>query len=301
MFLNILLDTFIVFLIFFIIVLVSPFSFILQYNRDSGEESALARMYWLHPWVLCGLFDLKKKLLDIRLFGRFIIYSKDVDKKQNDGAAEVGENVPAGPLHAEADSPRKETHTDAVYETAGSAHRTEHVHSESRGPGKPGVAPFGEDRKKKEGPIAKLRSMREKIKNSSLQKVLFFLRQEAWRHKILSWLVRTISPFSHLFTMHRLMVHVRAGLLEPSTTGKLYGYWMGISHALMLDTKGKREMVFEPVFNKDCLEVDGNLCIRTSLLRFMVPVVIMVVTFPYFSTFRVWYASRKIGQKEKLA
>ena len=59
-----------------------PFFVCVQFKRVSSLESALVKMHWLHPWVLCGFLDLKKKFLDIRLFGRFVVYSRHLDKEQ---------------------------------------------------------------------------------------------------------------------------------------------------------------------------------------------------------------------------
>jgi hypothetical protein len=74
---------------------------------------------------------------------------------------------------------------------------------------------------------------------------------------------------------------------------------MGISHALSIDKVKKRELVFEPAFNEECLEVEALLQVKTSLLRFMIPVIIMLVTFPYLSTFIVWRASKKNAGRDK--
>ena len=64
MFVNVLLGAIIVFLMFFIAVLISPFSFLLHVKRVSSLESALVTMYWLHPWILGGFLDLKRKFLE---------------------------------------------------------------------------------------------------------------------------------------------------------------------------------------------------------------------------------------------
>lgn len=299
MFVNVLLGTIIVFLMFFIAVLISPFSFLLYAKRVSSLETALVTMYWLHPWILGGFLDLKRKVIDIQLFGRFVVYSRYFDKGQNWAGPERGEKAPARPFRREEVSARHETGEDADHGTARSDTEAGNLHSQGPGPGKLEAAPAEQEKKKKEGPIAKLRLLREKFRNSSLRKALFFFYQESWRRKILVWLGRAISPLFRLFVLYRINIYVRASLPEPSATGKLYGYWTGISHALMLGKRKQREIVFEPAFNEDCLEVEAHLGIRTSLLRLLAPAVILIVTFPYFSTFRVWRVSRKNAGRDK--
>ena len=285
----------------FIIILVSPFSLLFHGSYVSALESAWIKMSWLHPWVLRGYIEFKKKVLDIRLFNRFVVYSRSFAKEPNGLVPEREEKPPAEFLNGEAVSPQKATDARTVHETEGAARQAGQFHALDPDQGKTDAAPTGEEKKKKEGPIGKLRSVREKFRGSSLRKALFFLRQEPWRHKIRRWLGRTISPLFHLFAVRHLRIHVRASLPEPSATGKLYGYWTGISHALMNDGTKNNEIVFEPVFNQECLEVEASLQIQTSLLRFMAPVVILVVTFPYISTIRVWLAIRKTARKEKSA
>ncbi len=298
MFVNVLLGAIIVFLILFIAVLISPFSFVVQVKRVSSLESALVTMYWLHPWILGGFLDLKRKVIDIRLFGRFVVYSRHLDKEQNGPGPERDEKAPQAPFRGKEVSARHETGDDADYGAARRDTKAGNLHSQGPGPGKPEATQAEEEKKEKEGPIAKLRLLREKFRNSSLRKALFFFYQESWRHKILGWLGRAISPLFRLFVLRRLNIHIRANLPEPSATGKLYGYWAGISHALMLGKRKQREIVFEPAFNEDCLEVEARLGIRTSLLRLLAPAVILIATFPYFSTFRVWRAGRKTTLKE---
>jgi hypothetical protein len=303
MVLSILLGAVALFFIGLIIILISPFSFLFHCNYVSALESAWVKMSWLHPWVLCGYIEFKKKVLDIRLFNRFVVYSRSFNKEQDGPGPEGNDNasaeVPAEAFHEEAVSLKKATDASAIIETEAAEPQAEHLHSPSPNHEESGAAPFQEEKKKKEGPFSRLRSIREKFRNSSAGKVLFFLRQETWRHKIFRWLGRTISSLFRLFILHRIRIHVRASLEEPSATGKLYGYWMGISHALSIDKVKKRELVFEPAFNEECLEVEALLQVKTSLLRFMIPVIIMLVTFPYLSTFIVWRASKKNAGRDK--
>lgn len=299
MLLHILLGAFIVFLFICITLLVAPFSFLLHLKRVSRLESARAELFWLHPWVLSGTFDLRNKTIDIRIFGRGFVRPGTGERKAPDRASGSKIDVPAIPLHREAGSLRHEPDEDSAYETAKSGYRAEQRSSPGPGPEEPNAVPVDHPEKKKEGFFARLRLMREKIRNSPLQKVLFFLRQEKWRHKILSWLARTVSPLFHLLVLHRLSVRARVGIPEPSVTGRLYGYWAGISHALTTGIRSRSDIVFEPVFDRECLEIEANLSIRTSLFRAMAPVVVMILTFPYFSTFMVWRASRKMGFKGK--
>jgi hypothetical protein len=301
MVLSILLGAVVAILVGFFIILISPFSFLFQCNYISKLESASVRMFWLHPWVLYGSIEFKKNLLDIRLFNRFIVYSRSFTEEPGGTRPEREENPSAAPLKGETASPKKTTDARTVHETESTAQQTEHLLSPSPDHEKSGVAQPEEDEKKKEGLIAKLHSVRERYKNGSLRKALFFLRQESWRYKILRWLGQSLFSFFHIFVIHHIKMYVRASLPEPSATGKLYGYWTGISHALMNEKIKKHEIVFEPAFNEECLKVEASLRIQTSLLRFMVPVVIMVMTFPYFSTVRVWLACGKNTRKEKSA
>jgi hypothetical protein len=274
---SILLGAFVVLIISFIIALISPFSFLFRFKRVKALEFGRVKMYWFHPWVLYGLYDFKTHFLDIRLFKFFIVYSQSVNTQQNGGDHGREDGAAVGGFV------RTETDTGTVYEAPGGIQ-----YPQGPEPEKPDIVNAVGEKTKKEGPVARLRSMQERFGYSSLRKALFFLCRESWRHKIGRWLGRTVSPLFHLFVIHRIRIHVRAGFMEPSVTGKIYGYWMGVSHALRNRKMKKNKMVFEPAFNNECLEIEALLHVRTSLLRFMIPVVIMVVTFPYFSTFKAW-------------
>jgi len=174
MVLSILLGIVALFLIGFIIILISPFSFLLHCNYVSALESAGVKMSWLHPWVLCGYIEFKKKVLDIRLFNRFVVYSRSFNKEQDGPGPEGKENataeVPAEAFH-EAVFPEKTTDTQTIHETEGETQHAQQLPLPGLDQGKPDAAPIGEEKKKKEGPFSRLRSIREKFRNSSAGKV----------------------------------------------------------------------------------------------------------------------------------
>jgi hypothetical protein len=99
--------------------------------------------------------------------------------------------------------------------------------------------------------------------------------------------------------MHGMRIYVRAGLDDPSETGKYFGYWQGISHAFLIDNNKKFDVTFIPVFTEACFEMDAQLCIRSSLLQLLKPAVVVVATFPYVSTFMVWYSFKRLEKKRR--
>jgi len=81
MVLSILLGIVALFLIGFIIILISPFSFystvtmFRRWNRP-GKNVLVA------PVGIVRLYEFKKKVLDIRLFNRFVVYSRSLTKNR---------------------------------------------------------------------------------------------------------------------------------------------------------------------------------------------------------------------------
>lgn len=134
------------------------------------------------------------------------------------------------------------------------------------------------------GLIGRLRDWIERVK---AHPAVFFLRQHSWRSKVLRWLTHSLVRFFRIVGLDHLFVRVRANLEDPALTGQVYGYVVGLRRAL----SGGRTNVsvrFEPVFDRECLEGEGSVGLRTSLLRLLAPVIAAVLTFPYVSTFLVW-------------
>ena len=137
--------------------------------------------------------------------------------------------------------------------------------------------------------MARARKWIAKLKNN---RVVFLLWQRSWRAKILRWFTRSLVRFFRIAGLDHLAVRIRANLENPALTGKAFGYVEGLRRAL----SGGRSNVsvrFEPVFDRECMEGEGSVGLRTSIVRLLAPVIVAVFTFPYVSTFLVWRRLKK--------
>ena len=124
---------------------------------------------------------------------------------------------------------------------------------------------------------------------------MVFWKDSSWRAKIVRWLRRSLPRFFHLLSIRDLSLQVRLGLSDPGETGALYGYFLGASGALADQRNKNRRLVFDPVFERECLEAEGGLRISTSLFRLCIPLIFALLTFPYLHTFLLFRRARRMG------
>jgi hypothetical protein len=165
----------------------------------------------------------------------------------------------------------------------------------------PTAEPYGEEPSKietinidrKKSLLQRISGIAGRIKGLTSSRAVYFLRQHSLMLKLLRWTRRWLACMLQLFKVRSFSCAIRAGLGEPSETGRLFGYWKGLENALSLGAHKHRRLVIEPAFNEECFEFQGALSLQTSLMRFAALAFVMIATFPYFSTLVVWRKSRK--------
>lgn len=166
-----------------------------------------------------------------------------------------------------------------------------------------------EDASEKEDERTKVKDIDDKCEKPSQKgffqkirenRVLFVLRQERWREKILSWFGRIIRSLLGIIKFENCAVHLRAGGEDHAVTGMIHGCVAGIKHALLMKRGEGMFIEFEPLFNSGLVfEFRGSLRIRTSIARLIYPAAVALVTFPYISSFILWMRVRKMGKKKE--
>jgi hypothetical protein len=270
----------VLFIIVMLCVLVGPIIISCEGAWTASVSSLSLEFFWLHPLALRGAIDIKGKKVDLRLLGRFSVSSFTGRKKKKPRSGPGAEKAAAAPAY---EAHREEGHS--FTEEKGPAQR------ESRQQATPRDARLGPLKRLRERFKNRARGRVEKMRIAS-QRAVFFLRQRALLGKLLRWVWRGLVSLLDLCRVGSYTVHARVGFSDPSETGKLFGYWMGVKNALSFDIGKKHQMFLEPIFNEECFEIQGVISLRTSLARFIAPALVLAITFPYFTTFKVWRAYR---------
>ncbi len=136
----------------------------------------------------------------------------------------------------------------------------------------------GKKRKRKE-----FEGKREsRLQRLSRNPVLFFLKNGAWRGKIIRWILRVLSSLFRIIRFDRFGLALRAGVENPMIVGTVFGF-----HRAFISTLPERErsaVLFEPVFMENRLEGSFHFRTVTSLFRLMLPALVALFTFPLFHT-----------------
>jgi hypothetical protein len=126
---------------------------------------------------------------------------------------------------------------------------------------------------------------------------LFFLRNTAWRNKIVRWTVRSVRTLFRIVKFDRFRLAIRAGVEDPMVTGTIAGLHQAAVYGLTM--KKPYAISFEPVFMTDCFSCSGGLRLGTSLGRLLLPVVVAIATFPTLHTLWLVWRWYRMEQKRK--
>jgi hypothetical protein len=258
-------------------------------GQARGSELLLS---WLHPSVLRCVFDGKKRSFSIIALGRFRVFSPEEDREQKTAPAPgtggadrlpddepvMGKSTPPGG--------REKTH-DHV--SKGPPPKQEKSHQKQR------RELVDKDKKEKDDAGPGLFGF---WKRPAVRRVMVFLRDAWWRNKIIRWLRASVIRFFHIVSVTQFRLHVRLGLGDPAALGRAFGYYIAVKNALT-DTGARarnscKEILFEPVFDREIAEADARIEISSSVARLCLPVVLAAVTFPYFHTLILYLRARRL-------
>jgi hypothetical protein len=271
-----------------IVVLVAPFTAVLKFLYSDEKKTFSASFSWLHPWVVNGEIDIEQQKVNL-CFLNFIRIKQGLgfDEEEDDQS-----NVQADIPHDSANetAPKAPTFDSDEKTTASADVERQSRHDSSRTQEKPFEQRTA---RQKTSSITRLRNVWNRLKNIVEHPVVFFMHQKIWRQAMFRWLFLIAKVPAKLWPDIRLQLHVEAHIQDPATTGKVYGYWMALSHAFSLQTSRRIAVVFVPIFDRELFEAHGTIRIQTSLLRLPGPLILVCLRFPFFTTVRVWFAAKK--------
>jgi len=146
-----------------------------------------------------------------------------------------------------------------------------------------------------------VRRFREFIEGKFVRTAMFYLCQYRWYVAMVAWALRRMRAALRLVSLRFCIVDVRAGMDDPAATGRIFGAWMGFKYGLPITDTPNRRLSLTPVFDRQCFEIIGSVCLQTSLARFVWLAIGSLVAFPYVTTFMVWRKYRKVLGAVKVA
>jgi Protein of unknown function (DUF2953) len=270
-------------------------------SYTESEHDAAFYLSWFHPSVLRCDVNGQKRTFSIIALGRYRLFSSTQDEtpkkapdKGNGGADQVPRQEPV----VEKSAPFDEREKSYGHSSAGPIPRQEKPREEPR-------AETVDKEKAKEKKLDDESGRRRKgvfgfLKEPAVLRVKIFLLNARWRRRILGWLRASAVRFFHIVSVSCFKIHVKLGLGDPSQTGKAFGYYIAAKYAFAgTGRNSRKEILFEPVFDREITEADGRIEISSSIARLCLPVVLAVLTFPYVHTLILLLRARKIRTDKK--
>jgi hypothetical protein len=110
--------------------------------------------------------------------------------------------------------------------------------------------------------------------------------------KMFRWCWRTLPLCFHVVQFDHFLLHAKAGVGDPAETGKIYGWYSALRNVLLMRQRNI-DVQFEPYFSGEALEIEGNIGLKTSIIRIGIPLTVALMTFPYLSVFTIWRRIKK--------
>jgi hypothetical protein len=271
---------------------------------ESGHHAAFY-LSWFHPSVFRCDINGQDRTYSIVAFGRFRLFSSVSDaaseKVSGDGEGGVGQHPRETPVVEKSapldDREKPHGHSGA----AGSTPRQEKPREEPRAETVDKEKAEAKEKKVDDESDSRRKGMFGFLKEPAVLRVKIFLLNTRWRRRILGWLRASVLRFFHIVSVSFFRLHVRLGLDDPSQTGKAFGYYIAARHALAGAGNSRKEILFEPVFDREIAEADGRIEISSSIARLCLPVVLAVLTFPHVHTLILLLRARKIRTDKKMS
>ncbi|MCX7726610.1 MAG: hypothetical protein N2053_07150 [Chitinispirillaceae bacterium] len=140
---------------------------------------------------------------------------------------------------------------------------------------------------KKEATNEDVKNKAEKKKDNRLKIIFSLFSNNKWRKKIFCWIKRVLFSLRKLVKFENFYLSICAGVEDPA----IVGFLSGIHHLLRgitLINERNNQIEFFPVFMKNHFEFISTISVKTSLLRIILPFVLLFLTFPYIDTFFLW-------------
>jgi hypothetical protein len=280
------------------VLLFAPIKLSCSGSYTGSARQAAFYLFWLHPGVLRCDFNGKKRSISIMVLGRYRLFSSEEDQAPEaapapgtGGADQFAHEKPVIERPAPPDGNEKS------YD-----HRSSGPAPKQKKSKKPPEGSVDKQKKEKANDDSgrETKGLFGFLQDPVVRRVKVFLVDAKWRYKIFRWLRTSVVRFFHIVSVPCFRLHVKLGLSDPSDAGRAFGYYIALKSVIM-DTgvnagrlRHQRELVFEPVFNRELIEADGRVEISSSIARLCLPVVLAVVTFPFLHTFILYWRARKI-------
>ena len=271
-----------------IVVLAAPFTAVLKFLYSDEKKTFSASFSWLHPLVVNGEIDIEQQKVNLRFLNYFRMQQSLGFDEEEDEPPNVQTDIPRSRSD---DGAHTTTAFDTTEQTTASIDVSQQLRHEAAGTQKESFKQ--RTTRQRTSSIIRLRNVWNRLKNIAEHPIIFFMHQKIWRQAMFRWLLLIVRIPAKLWPDITLQLHVEAHIQDPATTGKVYGYWMALSHAFSLRTSRRIAVVFVPIFDRELFEAHGTIRIRTSLLRLPGPLILVCLRFPLLTTLRVWFAAKK--------
>lgn len=258
-----------------LVVLLTPFRFLTEFAVSSNARTGRFLLSWIHPRILGMHYDFAHDLVELTIFGRRVktfAWKTDVQEKTGkraDTGTAKKEPVPQGPAQRAA-KPAAPAASPSM---------------------KPSSSTTGNDQAASPGPTTRSRFAQFRDRMLSHGRKLRATWRILQRHHLASksfrWSMRLLSASLRVVRFDHVRINVKAGMEDPAELGKIYG-WYTAGIALLAGNRKNVTLRFEPQFMQRRLAFDGSVGLRTSAARVLMPVLVALITFPWFRAFFAW-------------
>jgi hypothetical protein len=268
-----------------LVVIASPIRLSLKavYGEDGRNTELRAAIHCLHPLILKAEYSSTEERVRLFIFG---FEKKHGVKKDGQGDTDI--NTDSINSINNADSTGTDNiNTDGIYTDDAN---TDGMNTNSVNTDAPNTD--GIDTKNINTPGSKenngslISKIMSKINDIKRHKVYKITGNRPLREKLLRRLKRSLIRVTRVISIEKLKLHVRAGLRDPATLGKMYGYFAAANSALALQ-RCRVDLSMTPVFTQKCLYIDSELKIRTTLSVILWQLTAIAAIFPYWEVRKI--------------
>lgn len=283
---------------------------------DHTQPAAQLQLSWLHRHVLRFTLELLEQQLTVHIlhFKKAISPSStdtltpepSTPPTQSEPAPSINPTAPAPPLAQSpsdtAQQPLTLSTAEQEYEILNSGEQPKHLASPKHtapatAPDNASTANSAHSSEKAQPPPAselppaapeKKRGLLLRLRRN---RALYLVRQHRLRRKLLRWGGRVMRSFLHLVVIEKLQLRVRADLGDAAVNGMVAGSVDAIGRMMHSGSKVNVAIRFEPCFCGEALECEGEVALRSSVLRLIMPLLVALFTLPVVYGAFIWYRS----------
>lgn len=282
-----------------IIFFIAPIKLSCSGSYSESTHHAVVYFSWFHPGMLRCEINEKKHSFSIIILGRWRVFSSQEARGADQGPGpnnETAETVPQEPPIVKKPLAKGDDEKPSGHFSHGPRpvqEKPENVSQRKRD-----EIDKDEKEKAKGASGEKTNTPSGFLQKPTVRRVKVLLSDAAWRNKIFRWLKGSAIRFFHIASVSCFRLHVTLGLGDPCQTGRIFGYYIAAKNALTDPRGSHKEILFEPVFDREIIEADGQLELSSSIARLCLPVVLAVLTFPFLHTGILLWKSKKTGKKQ---